>query len=125
MAVYSATRGSGAEIKLGDKLLCTAKGCKILTERELHEVYECFSVRPAALVGGREKYRLILESVVFEDFDSCFLNADNISAEVSIGGKTSLFESCRFSIVSREINPGEVVEGLELTALKRTESDGT
>lgn len=123
MAVYSAVKGSDAVVKLGGRLLCTAKGCELLTERELYEVYECFSVKPAAVVGGRESYKVILESLVFEDFDSCFSDADNITVEVSIGGKNTLLEGCRFSKLTKSINADGAVEKAELTALKRTESD--
>lgn len=121
MAVYSAVKGSNAIINFGGKLLCTAKGFEIITERNLHEVYECFATEPSAVVSSRERYRIILESVVFEDFDVNLLDSDNISIEVFVGNKMTAFDGCCFNIHSRKFNKDSIIEKVEISAVKRTE----
>lgn len=121
MAVYSSLKGSNAVIRFGGNLLCTAKSCKLISERALHEVYECFAVEPTVVVSGRERYRLVLESVVFEDLDVNLLNSDNISIEVFVGNKMTVLEGCYFNIHNKTLDRNSVVERLEILAEKRTE----
>ncbi len=121
MAVYSAVKGSNAMINFGGKLLCTAKNFEIITERKLHEVYECFAAEPSAVVRGREQYRIILESVVFEEFDVNLLDSDNISIEVFVGNKMTAFDGCCFNIHSKRFDKDSIVEKVEIYAVKRTE----
>lgn len=122
MAVYSAVKGSNAVIYFGGLVLCTAKSCEIITERALHEVYECFATEPTAIIKGREKYRVILESVVFEDFDLNLLNSDNVSIEIFIGNKMTALYGCNFNIHNKKLDRNSVIERVEIFARKRTES---
>lgn len=122
MAVYSVFKGSNAVINFGGKLLCTAKSCEIITERKLHEVYECFMTEPTAIIKGREQYRLILESVVFKAFDVNLFNSDGVSIEIFIGNKALAFDGCYFNIHSEKLDKNNVIEKVEILAKKRTES---
>lgn len=121
MAVYSAVKGSNAVIYVGGKILCTAKSCEIVTEREIHEVYECFSTKPSAIIKGKERYRVILESVVFEDFDIDLLYSDNISVGVFMGEKSTFLDGCYFNIHNKKFDKNSVVEKVEFIAKNRTE----
>lgn len=121
MAVYSSVKGSNAVIYFGGEVICTAKSCEIISERALHEVYECFATEPTAIVKGKERYRLILESVVFEDFDINLLNSDNISIEVFVGNKLTALDGCYFNIHNKKLDKNSIVERLEIFAKKRTE----
>lgn len=121
MAVYSAVKGSNAVIYFRGEVLCTAKSCEIISERALHEVYECFATEPTAIIKGKERYRVILESIVFENFDINLLNSDNISIEVFVGNKLTALDGCYFNIHNKKINKNSIVERLEILARKRTE----
>lgn len=121
MAVYSAFKGSNAIIKLGDSLLCTAKSCEFITERKLHEVYECFLTEPTAIIRGREQYRIILESVVFQEFNVNLLNSDGLSIEIFIGNRMTAFDGCYFNIHSEKLDKNSVIERVEILAKRRTE----
>lgn len=121
MAVYSAVKGSNAVIYIGGKILCTAKSCEIITERELHEVYECFSTELSAIVKGKERYRVILESVVFADFNVNLLNSDNVSIEIFMGEKSTVLDGCYFNIHNKKFDKNSVLEKVEFFARKRTE----
>lgn len=121
MAIYSAVKGSDAVIYVGGQILCTAKSCEIITERELHEVYECFSIEPSAIVKGKEQYRVILESVVFQNFNVNFLAWDNISVEVFMGEKSTVLDNCYFNIQNKKFDKDSVVEKVEFLAKRRTE----
>lgn len=121
MAVYSAVKGSNAVIRVDGKILCTAKSCEIITEREIHEVYECFSTEPSAIVRGKERYRVILESVVFEDFNVNLLNSNDVSVEVSMGENSTVLDGCCFKIHNKKLDKNSVVEKVEFIAKSRTE----
>ena len=77
---------------------------------------------PTAIIKGREQYRLILESVVFEAFDVNLFNSDGVSIEIFIGNKALAFDGCYFNIHSEKLDKNNVIEKVEILAKKRTES---
>lgn len=125
MAVYSAVRGSNARIYIGESLFCTAKSVEIITEQALHEVYECFSTEPNAIIKGRKKYKAVLEKIVVESMDKAlsFLELDNFTVKIAIDGKATILDGCVWSNDNLKLESENIIEKLAFSALERSEGD--
>lgn len=125
MKSYSAVRGNNVQLYIGEELLCTARHVEIATEQVLHEVYECFSDEPAAVIKGRKKYTAILERLTLEgiDRDMDFLRLDNFTVKIIIDGKATVLTGCSWSNDAVQVDAEGIIERLRLSAVSRLEEN--
>lgn len=118
-------RGSNARVYIGGMLFCTARYVEIVTEQALHEVYECFSSEPTAIVKGKKKYKTTLESIVVKDMDKAldFIALDDFTVKLVVDGKIIILDGCVWSSDNIKIEADSVIKRLSFSALNRWESE--
>lgn len=117
-------RGSNARVYIGGMLFCTAKYFEIVTEQTLHEVYECFSSEPTAIVKGKKKYKATIESIAVKDMDNTlnFIALDDFTVKIVVDEKTIILDGCVWSSDNIKFEADSVIERLSFSALNRWEN---